>query len=153
MSHGRGYTLMEMMVALTVAGILMSMVGPRMEAMVRRERVRGVTNRLAADLEYTRMLAVRSGSSAVLRFIRDARCPRRGGAGYHVAMLGRADAIRTWTTETGVTVCLETGNADSVVYNSRGLLAPFNNRTVWAVDGGVRDSLTVSVAGRILIRR
>jgi Tfp pilus assembly protein FimT len=144
---------MEMMVALTVAGILMSLGVPRMEAMIRRERVRGVTNRLAVDLEYTRMLAVRNGSSAVLRFVSDPRCPRRGGAGYRVGMLGRADALRTWTADPGVAVCLETNNADSVVYNSRGLLAPFNNRTVWAVDGSVRDSLTVSVAGRVLVRR
>lgn len=158
MGHARGYTLMEAMVALTIAGIMMSMAVPRMDGIIRRARVRGVTNRIAADLQYTRMLAVRSGSSAVLRFVPDPRCPalaraRRGGAGYAVAMLGSAAVIHRWTAEPGVRVCLETTNGDSVVYNSRGLLAPFNNRTVWAVDGKIRDSLTVSVAGRVLVRR
>jgi hypothetical protein len=38
------------------------------------------------------------------------------------------------------------------VFNSRGLLAPFNNRTIRVMEGSALDSLTVSVAGRILHR-
>jgi hypothetical protein len=48
-------------------------------------------------------------------------------------------------------VCYEV-NADSIAFDSRGLLAPFNNRTVRAVQGDARDSLTVSVVGRIYRR-
>jgi hypothetical protein len=50
-------------------------------------------------------------------------------------------------------VCFDLNNSDSVVYNSRGLLAPFNNRTIWLADDDVRDSLTLSVTGRIFWRQ
>jgi hypothetical protein len=43
-------------------------------------------------------------------------------------------------------------SSDTVAFNSRGLLSPFANRTLHAVQGEVRDSLTVSVVGRIYRR-
>jgi Tfp pilus assembly protein FimT len=124
---------------------------PRLDALVRRERVRAALNHLAGDLEFTRMTAVRSGQGAVLRLVRDPRCPVRGGAGYHVAYRGTATVLRRSPRVEGVPVCYEV-NADSISYNSRGLLAPFNNRTVRAVRGDARDSLTVSAIGRIYRR-
>jgi prepilin-type N-terminal cleavage/methylation domain-containing protein len=152
--HGRGYTLMELMVAVTIAGIMMSLAVPRMEAMIRREQVRGAANRLAADLAYARLMAMRNGSSTVVRFTADARCPGRGGAsGYSIGMRGRAPPLRRVHPEAGTLVCFESTGSDSMVYTSRGLLAPFNNRTIRVALGDVRDSLTVTVAGRILVRR
>jgi hypothetical protein len=49
-------------------------------------------------------------------------------------------------------VCLSSNNSDTVAYNSRGLLVPFANRKVVGVRGAVRDSLTISVVGRIYRR-
>lgn len=152
--HGRGYTLMELLVALSVAGIMMSLAVPRMETMIRRERVRGVANRLAADLAYARLMAMRNGASTVVRFTADVRCPGRDGAsGYSIGLRGRAPSLRAIHPEAGVLVCFESTGSDSMVYTSRGLLAPFNNRTIRVADGAIRDSLTVTVAGRILLRR
>jgi type IV fimbrial biogenesis protein FimT len=151
--HGRGYTLMEMMVTMTIAGIMMSMAVPRMEAFIRRERVRGAANRLAVDLAYTRMLAMRNGSSAVLRFTPDPRCPYGVGAGYRIGLRGRVAALRTQLAEPGATFCYDSNGSDTVVFNSRGILAPFNNRTIRVADGNAKDSLTLSVAGRIFVRR
>jgi|SRR5215218_7245083 len=143
---------MEMVMTLTIAGILMSIAVPRMDRIIRRERVRGAANRLAVDLGYTRIMAMRGGSGAVLRFLPDPRCPR-GGSGYRIALRHGQGDLRTLSAGPGVLVCYRSNNSDSVIFTSRGLLAPFNNRTIWVAEGDIRDSLTLSVAGRILVRR
>jgi prepilin-type N-terminal cleavage/methylation domain-containing protein len=146
-----GFSLLEVVTALAVAGLALSLAVPRMEALLRRERVRAATNHFAGDLEFARMAGVRAGCGAVLRLVPDPRCPPRGGAGYHVALRGSAEVLRASPAQDGVPVCYEV-NADSIAFDSRGLLAPFNNRTVRAVQGDARDSLTVSVVGRIYRR-
>jgi len=151
MERLRGYSLLELMTALVVAGIAVSLAVPGLEVVLRRERVRAAMNHLAGDLEFTRMTAVRSGQGAVLRLVPDPRCPRRGGAGYRVASRGSDEVLRASPGQEGVPVCYEV-NADSIAFDSRGLLAPFNNRTVRGVQGTIRDSLTVSVVGRIYRR-
>jgi prepilin-type N-terminal cleavage/methylation domain-containing protein len=151
MERLRGFSLLEMLTTLVVAAIALSITVPRLDALVRRERVRAALDHLAGDLEFTRITALRSGSGAALRLVRDPRCPGRGGAGYYVAYRGTATVLRRSPGQEGVPVCFEV-NADSVAYNSRGLLAPFNNRTVRAVRGDARDSLTISVVGRIYRR-
>ena len=152
MGYGRGYTLFELMATLVIAGIAMSIAVPSMDGMLRRERVRAAMNRLAGDLEYTRMAAVRNGRATVMRFTPGPGCPRPGGTGYRIGLKGTATVLREWHAVDGVAVCFVTNNADSLVYNSRGLLAPFNNRTIRGVLGTARDSLTISVAGRIYRR-
>ena len=147
----RGFSLLVVLTTLVVVAIAVSMAVPRLDALLRREKVRAAMNHLAGDLEFTRMAAVRSGQGAVLRFVRDPRCPARGGAGYRVSYRGTATILRASPSPTGAPVCYEV-NADSIAYNSRGLLAPFNNRTVRGVQGTARDSLTVSVIGRIYRR-
>jgi prepilin-type N-terminal cleavage/methylation domain-containing protein len=151
MDRVRGFSLLELLTALAVAGLALSFAVPRLDAVLRRERVRAAMNHFAGDLEFARMAGVRSGSGAVLRLVRDPRCPRRGGAGYRVAVRGSAAVLRASPAAGGAPVCYEV-NADSIAFDSRGLLAPFNNRTVRAVQGDARDSLTVSVVGRVYRR-
>jgi len=150
--HGRGYTLYELMATLVIAGIAMSIAVPSMEGVLRRERVHSAMNRLAGDLEFTRMVAIRDGSSAVFRFVPGPGCRRPGGTGYRIALKGSKTTLRESHPVDAIPVCYTTNNADTLVYNSRGLLAPFNNRTITGVLGNARDSLTVSVAGRIYRR-
>ena len=152
MTGVRGYTLLELLTTLALAAIALSMAVPRMEQVLRRERVRAAMYHLAGDLELARMTAVRSGSGAALRFTPDARCPKRGGAGYCVGVRFTPGCVRASPpARDELPVCYEV-NADSIAFDSRGLLAPFNNRTVRAVLGDARDSLTVSVVGRIYRR-
>jgi prepilin-type N-terminal cleavage/methylation domain-containing protein len=151
MERLRGFSLLEVLTTLVIAAIALSIAVPRLEGVLRRERVRAAMNHLAGGLELARMAGIRSGQGAVLRMVPDPRCPRRGGAGYVVAVRGSAAALRASPAQEGAPVCYEV-NADSIAFDSRGLLAPFNNRTVRAVQGDARDSLTVSVVGRIYRR-
>jgi Tfp pilus assembly protein FimT len=140
------------MAALVIAGIAMSFAVPSMEGVLRRERVRSAMNRLAGDLEFTRMAAIRNGSSAVLRFVPGPGCPRPGGTGYRIGLKGSGTLLRRSYAADAIAVCYVTNNADTLVYNSRGVLAPFNNRTITGVLGTARDTITLSVAGRVYRR-
>jgi Tfp pilus assembly protein FimT len=138
-------------------GILASLAVPRMERFVRYTRVRGAAVMVRQDLQFARMLAIRSGHGAVVRFFQAPECAwagRQGGNRYLVAPRAPdTAAARMSLRMLGERLCLNLNGSDSLVYNSRGLLAPFNNRTIWVAEADVRDSITVSVAGRVYLRR
>jgi len=148
----RGVSLMEVVMVMAIMGILVSIATPRLDAYIRRERVRSALNRVAGDLEFTRILAVRSGAPAVLRFTAHPRCPKKGGAGYVIRLRGNPAPARVAYPPDDYLVCYTSTNSDSVTFGSRGLLAPYNNRTLRAIDGPFRDSLTVSAVGRVYRR-
>jgi len=153
MGRVSGFTLHELMMTLVVASIAVMIAVPRLETFIHRERVRGALNRLAGDLEFTRMAAVRSGNTAVLRFRGDPRCPSGTASGYVVSLRGSVRLLRvSFAPEEGVPTCYSARATDTIAFGSRGMLSPFNNRTFRASSGGHRDSLTVSVMGRILRR-
>jgi prepilin-type N-terminal cleavage/methylation domain-containing protein len=147
-----GFSLHEVLVTLVIASVAVSMAVPRLEGVIRRERVRAALNRLAGDLEFTRITAVRTGRPTVLRFVRHPLCAGKGGREWIVARRGSADPLRRGGMPDDYPACYTSTNSDSVTYGSRGLLAPYNNRTIRAVDGTVRDSLTISAVGRIYRR-
>lgn len=154
--EGRGHTLPELLTVLSIVGILVSIAVPRLNGYLSRARVRGAAGLLRGDLTHARMLAVRSGHGAVVTFLRDPDCndgdPRAGRA-WRVAARGPARAAATASLGSlGGRVCYAWNGSDSMVFNSRGLLAPFNNRTLRLREGDVRDSVTVAVTGRILHR-
>ncbi len=154
MRRARGFTLVEVMMVLVVVGIAAGIVAPKMHAFLARNRVRVALNRLAADLAYARAVAVRSGSGAVLRFHPEPECGARATVAYSIALRGAdpGPARRSDLRDVGGRVCLLFNGPDSVAFSSRGLLLPFQNRTVWSTEAGARDSLTISVMGRVYRR-
>lgn len=152
----RGTSLVEVLTTLAVMGVLVSILAPPMRRLVVVTRVHGAARVVRADLSYARMLAVRTGHGAVVRFVRDPGCAwagARGGRAYTVesrgpSLPGRGTTLRMLEGR----VCYAVNNGDSLVFTSRGLLAPFQNRTVWTAEDDVRDSVTISVAGRVFHR-
>lgn len=151
MSRMDGFTLHELMMTLAVAGIAASVAVPRMEGMIRRERVRAALDQVACDLEFARMAGVRGGAGAVFRLIPSEACPGHGGVAWEVVAPGSDAPLRTSPPPNERPACLYIGGGQ-IAFGSRGLLAPFNNRTVRAVQDDARDSLTVSVVGRVYRR-
>jgi prepilin-type N-terminal cleavage/methylation domain-containing protein len=154
MRRAAGFTMLEVMVVLVIIGIATGIVAPRMHAYLARNRVRVALNRLAADLAYARAVAVSSGSGSVLRFHPEPECGERATVAYSIARRGTppGPARRSDLRDVGGRVCLLFNGPDSVAFNSRGLLLPFQNRTVWGTEAGARDSLTISVMGRVYRR-
>jgi Tfp pilus assembly protein FimT len=148
-----GTSLLELLTALSVAGFILAVATPTMRRLVAILRVHAAARMVRADLEYARMAGLRGGRGAVVRFLRDPDCAwagTRGGRSYAVAARVADGSPRPSTLHTlGEGVCFDVTNSDSLVFNSRGLLAPFNNRTIRTLADGARDSIVVSVAGRV----
>jgi prepilin-type N-terminal cleavage/methylation domain-containing protein len=146
-----GFTLLELLAALVIAGVLAGLAVPRFNELTFRTRSRVALDRLAGDLAYARILAVREGQRTVLRFTRragDARCHLPT---YPVVVRGAPERVaKVATLELDTTsVCLDLGNVDSIAFNSRGLPVTVNNRKVVVRRATSADSLTLSALGRV----
>jgi prepilin-type N-terminal cleavage/methylation domain-containing protein len=153
-----GFTLLELLVVMTIVVVSCALAVPSVTAMMHGYRVRGAAAQLSGHLFYARMLAVKSGVPVSFRLVPDPRCtpgPRADVAGTTYVILLRARPVRevrTAASDGGIGACLESNRSDSIAFDSRGLLRPVGNRTLWLRSGPVRDSITISVAGRVLRR-
>jgi len=150
-----GMTLHELIVVLVIIGIAAALAAPRMEAMTALVRTRGAANRLAGDLAYTRHLAVRSGQRARLAVEPSADCAGggKGTAGHRYRLLVAAPESIAITRDLrldGAPLCLWANGTGPVTFNSSGVLAGFNNRTLVLRQAPYpADTLTLSAVGRI----
>ncbi len=145
-----GVTLVELMAVLALIGVLAGLASASLGRVLARAQTTAALHQLAADISYTRMLAVE------LRFTNEGTCgaPRSGrfsADGYRITVRDPVPRVvrvaRLRSSASGV--CLESNNDTNIVFGSRGILLPFENRTVWSRRRGVVDSLTVSVLGRV----
>ena len=113
----RGFTIIELMVVVAVAGILLAVAVPSFTAATARARLEGAANELSVDLQYTRNEAIRRRTSAALSV--DAN-----GNGYTLTYFDPTSAsninFKTVTMPATVTV---TGNATVQFTSLRGLAA------------------------------
>lgn len=128
MSNKRGFTLVEMMVVVSVFGILVAMSLPAFSSYVRSNRLSTSVNRLAADLQMARSTAIANGS--VIQVVTTA-------GGYRVTDLITGQVIANRAFERGCSVAA----ADSVRFFPWGLADPAA-LNVNSCSGG---SMTVSI--------
>jgi Tfp pilus assembly protein FimT len=120
-------------------------------------RTRAAANQVAADLAYTRTLAVRDGWRArlVIDPAPDCPAPAPGVAGHRyriVAGAGEAVVARRDLRAEGGRICLGSNRSREVVFNSRGLPIA-QNRTLTVREAGFSaDTLLLSAVGRVLRR-
>lgn len=153
-----GFSLVELLTALVLVGILLSLAAPSLDGTISRMRTRAALNRLAGDLYHARILAVRSGYSVVVRFPYSSRCAASATYPYaaerYVLVVKEVleREVKTVSLSEAGRVCLEMNQSDSMGFDPRGLLRGFGNRHLVARRNAARDSLTVSRAGRVLRR-
>lgn len=152
-----GFTLIDLMIAICIAGILWALVAPRMNAELARMQVRSASNAIAGDLAHVRAIATRDGMGAVLLLEPAAECiPRFRGkrAGFRYRLGTRGQGVeamrRVDLRDFGGRVCAEMNGDDTLTFTSRGLPRGFTNRTIWVWQGAATDSLTLSAVGRVL---
>ena len=150
---------MELSIVLVLIGILVSIAAPSGRRMIERAEAEAALNQFVADLGFTRMRAVRSGYRTELRLMPGAGCPgpslgRIAADRYLVVVHDPAPRVvkETRVRNGGRGACLESNNDASIFFNPRGLLVPFENRTVAARSGDASAHLTMSVLGRVLRR-
>jgi len=149
-----GVTLVELMVVLALVGILAGLAAPSMGRVMARAQTTAALSQFALDMAYARMLSVRSGSRVEIAFQGGCAAPRYGrfsADGYRITVRDpRPRVVRVASLRSDATgVCLESNNDRTLAFNSRGLLAPFENRRVWSRRGTVADTVIISVLGRI----
>ena len=132
----RGFTLIELMVALAVAVVLMSTAVPSFFESTARARLQGAVNELAIDLQYARSQAVRERAAVALTVAAD-------GASYTIADANAT--LKTVTLPRGVTLTAGAAvNFDALRSLSAATLL---DATVSGVTGSLR--VNTNVMGRV----
>ncbi len=147
-STARGFTLIELMVVLTLVAILATMAAPSMREQLANFRVRSAADGLVNGLNVARAEAARRNSPAAFTL-------NSGGAGWSVAQVSPATAIQsrgngessglTVTSSTGslVVTFLPTGIVDTTVTPRLELItisstvANTNSRQINILGGGL----------------
>jgi prepilin-type N-terminal cleavage/methylation domain-containing protein len=134
----RGFTLLELLVAMLVAGILLALGLPRFNAARDAQSVRAAMDVLSTGFSLARetALARRAPVAVVFDTAGVVRIRSAGGP------IRRSDLFASF----GVTVA---ANRDSAVYDPRGLGYGLSNLTVAVRRGNFVDTLTVSRLGRV----
>ncbi|MDQ3555638.1 MAG: GspH/FimT family pseudopilin [Gemmatimonadota bacterium] len=163
-SRAGGFTLIELLAVLVVLGILASLAAPAMSAWVAHTKRQAVLDRIATDVAYAKMLAMRSGRPVELRFAIHAYpdCELTSGfggfRGYAVWMMTdpQREAKRVDLLEEVRGICLAANNFQGgalapLGFNSRGLPSSgVSPRTIRVRTGARADSIRINAIGRVL---
>lgn len=66
--RGRGFTLIEMLITISLMGIVIALVAPSMRDLIATQRVRSINSELVTDLQFARTEAVRRGFNVFVEF-------------------------------------------------------------------------------------
>ena len=135
-----GFTLVEILAALTILGILLAIAAPRFSGMLNTNRVEQVINTLTADISFARIRAIRENQETVVRI---------DGPRYVVFVNTRSGAaadtvkkVRLSDNYQGVTLTPAT-----IRFNSRGMSD--QSTTITATHGTNTRRLSITGLGRV----
>lgn len=113
-----GFTLLELMAALTVLGVLLAVGVPSFVALTQNNRVTSQTNQLVSALNLARSEAIRRGGQATVQAI-DAALGFAGGWCVHVgsSCADSDDVLRTYPAMTRLNVA---SDATFITFDARG---------------------------------
>jgi type II secretion system protein H len=141
-----GASLVEMMVVVIIIGIVAAIAVPRFTNWVSALRVDGAASQIAADIAYTRMMAVREGRTASLTL---------SGTDYIIATENTDGTVRRTlrtvkvaNTYAGTTVTGAGGNG-RVAFDSRGVLKANSTSAITLSRLGRSQRLNISAIGRV----
>ena len=137
--------MIEMLTVLVVISVIASIAAPSMSSYVGRAKSRRALDRVANDIAFARVAAIREGRQATVNF------GAAGSTTYTVELQGRASPIRTVALGRdypGVEVTPPTVTR-TLVFDSRGLLLSTNPGAIVVRSAGQVDSALITTAGRV----
>jgi prepilin-type N-terminal cleavage/methylation domain-containing protein len=142
-----GYTLIELMVVISLMAITAMLVAPSLAGTIREGRVGSALDQVVSDVAYARMLAVKDGVRTRVDFTAPAT--------YSISRLppsGSPVVVRTVNLTRdypGLAFDLDDGLAQ-LEFTSRGLVSNLADDQIIKVSNeSARDSVLVSAAGRV----
>ncbi|HEX7240054.1 MAG TPA: GspH/FimT family pseudopilin [Longimicrobiaceae bacterium] len=142
-SRQGGFTLLEILVVLTVILLATTIAAPRLNGVIAGQGTRGAIDQLTADITLARTYAVREGFPASVKIT--------SATTYQVTVDTSAAApkvvktVRLQDDYAGVQLTPATGQ---LTFNTRGLLRTQEFTRVKATRGTARDSVQISSIGR-----
>jgi prepilin-type N-terminal cleavage/methylation domain-containing protein len=142
-----GFSLIELLTALVLLGVLASLAAPSLAATIDGIRSRSALEQFITDLSYARLLALRGGARVEMRLAWNAAgsCV----ASYTLIEAGETERIARSVVLDGRRVCLASNNRNPIVFNTRGIPHGVFARSVWVERKGGADTLRISQLGRV----
>ena len=144
----RGFTLAELMIVITIMGLMAAMAGPRMVRWIQTIGQRGAFNQLMSDLALARIQAVRQGTTVSLRVIDEDT--------YRVTVDATATAPERTLKQVDLQQTYRGATLDPtsarIAFDSRGVLRPdpvTTHTQLTLTRGPVSKRLRVTGVGRI----
>jgi prepilin-type N-terminal cleavage/methylation domain-containing protein len=142
-----GRSLMEMMVVVIIIGIIAAMAVPRTLNYVSALRAGNATNQVAADIAYTRMMAVREGHTAVLT-LTDATTYTITVENLDGSVRRTLRTVRLANSFPGTTVAGDNG-IGRLAFDSRGIMKANSATGVTLTRGARSQRLAITLVGRV----
>ena len=164
MNSRQGFTLVELMVAITMLGILLAVAVPSFNAMVGDNRINADSNKLIANLSYSRSAA--SARASVITMELKSATPKDWSQGWEIytdqdatgntARVGTDTLLRDITSlEAGVTINTNNIGNRWISFRANGMLNEAGNTVVIAIcdargEASGRD-LNIGITGRVRV--
>lgn len=164
MKKESGFTMIELLITLAIAGLVMGIAIPSMQTFVKNERLTTQINTLVSHLAYARSLAVTRRQQVILcASDNTTSCSNSGnwGAGWILFIDGDNDSsftageeiLRVKQALAGANT-LVSSTGDSIIYDNRGFSPNSNGTFSLCDDRGASDpyyvkSITISNTGRV----
>ena len=151
MTRNNGFTVMELLIIIAIAGILAAIAVPNYMTHKDRANLRGATSNLVGDFEFTRSRAIRENGNVALVFNVD-------GGGYTVfedfnenwVQDGDELRLRAVDFPSGVSVIMPTTFTDDRMhFNSRGIPDGTFGSAILRNANNEQQTVTINIAGRI----
>jgi prepilin-type N-terminal cleavage/methylation domain-containing protein len=144
LGRARGFTIIEIVTALVILGLLVGIATPRMVEQVNRIRIRSTLDQLTSTIYRTRVIAVRNSARLKIRLQ-----PNHGCAEAYIVETAEGVRIDSVALNGGASrVCVSSNVPQSMTINSRGMLIG-SPRMLYGRAGTQTDSISVSIVGRV----
>lgn len=136
----RGFSLIEMLIVVTVIGLLIAMSVPTYSSISRSYQVKGAAENIAAEVKLMRSKAMATGRSMTIHFAMDST----DAGDYHVHDSGR---ITKWDLPRGISYAVGSAVGFTITRDGR---VSNSSYVILQNDRGNRDTISVQLSGLVL---
>ncbi|MBI5168986.1 MAG: GspH/FimT family pseudopilin [Candidatus Eisenbacteria bacterium] len=141
--RNRGFSLVELMVAVAILGLMLTISVPGVRSALRAHRLKSSAENIAAQLRLARSTAMANGTDRRMCFAEDS-----AGFDYHVHTSdGR---LRGWSLPEGIHYAMGTDTSTGLTFRTSGR-ASRSLDIVLLDDRAHRDSVTIEISGYLLV--